>query len=135
MTSWCVVADVYFLEPQVQKDTEDSISFASRVQRAIAKEASLRVCPWDGYLKYYSPSRKFIEKTQKMIADVLWKTYLKSTMGIPRNYSEKSLIDGDLSGSESDVEVKISPRNSRRSPLSRSPRRVGLFTPASFGLC
>lgn len=58
MTSWAVVCDVYFLEPQVQKPQETATEFASRVQRLIAKQAQLHPVPWDGYLKYYNLGQK-----------------------------------------------------------------------------
>ena len=32
MTSWCVVCDVWFLDPQVQREGEDAVQFAKRVQ-------------------------------------------------------------------------------------------------------
>jgi hypothetical protein len=60
MTSWAVVCDVYFLEPQSQQDGESSQQFAERVQRLIATKANLKVAPWDGYLKYYNLGKKVI---------------------------------------------------------------------------
>ena len=58
MTSWAVVCDVYFLEPQSQKPDESAQEFAERVQHLIAKKANLKVAPWDGYLKYYNLGKK-----------------------------------------------------------------------------
>jgi len=54
MTSWAVVCDVYFLEPQTKGPDETSQHFAERVQKLIAQRAKLHVAPWDGYLKYYN---------------------------------------------------------------------------------
>ena len=54
MTSWAVVCDVYFLEPQKKADNESAQQFAERVQRLIAERAKLQIAPWDGYLKYYT---------------------------------------------------------------------------------
>lgn len=54
MTSWAVVCDVYFLEPQNKLPEESSQQFAERVQKMIAERAKLQVAPWDGYLKYYT---------------------------------------------------------------------------------
>lgn len=53
MNSWAVVCDVYFLEPQTQREGESSKEFAERVQKLIAERARLTIAPWDGYLKYY----------------------------------------------------------------------------------
>ena len=58
MTSWAVVCDVYFLEPQTQQEGESSQQFAERVQHLIAAKANLKVAPWDGYLKYYNLGKK-----------------------------------------------------------------------------
>lgn len=58
MTSWAVVCDVYFLEPQSQQQDESAQQFAERVQHLIAKKANLKVAPWDGYLKYYNLGKK-----------------------------------------------------------------------------
>ena len=58
MTSWAVVCDVYFLEPQTKQEDESSQQFAERVQKLIAKRANLHIAPWDGYLKYYNLADK-----------------------------------------------------------------------------
>jgi glycerol-3-phosphate O-acyltransferase 3/4 len=58
MTSWCLVADIYFLPPQQQLDGESSTEFAQRVQKMIADKVKLRIVPWDGYLKYYNLAEK-----------------------------------------------------------------------------
>ena len=54
MTSWAVVCDVFFLEPQTKHKDESSQQFAERVQKLIANRAKLHIAPWDGYLKYYN---------------------------------------------------------------------------------
>lgn len=58
MTSWAVVCDVYFLEPQTKEEGESAQQFAERVQQMIAHRAKLKVVPWDGYLKYYNLGEK-----------------------------------------------------------------------------
>ena len=60
MTSWAVVCDVYFLEPQTKQENENSQQFAERVQKLIAKRANLHIAPWDGYLKYYNLADKVL---------------------------------------------------------------------------
>ncbi|GBF93567.1 glycerol-3-phosphate acyltransferase [Raphidocelis subcapitata] len=84
MTSWAVVADVYFLEPQRRREGEGTDGFASRVQEMIARKANLRVVPWDGYLKYYNLGEKhpgLIEKRRRVYADVLRKYLRPSEAG------------------------------------------------------
>ena len=58
MSSWALVGDVWFLEPQQRAEGESSIEFAGRVQRLIAERAKLEVVPWDGYLKYFNLEKK-----------------------------------------------------------------------------
>ncbi|XP_031486729.1 glycerol-3-phosphate acyltransferase 9 [Nymphaea colorata] len=69
MTSWAVVCDVWYLEPQTLKPGETSIEFAERVRDMISVRAGLKKVPWDGYLKYYRPSPKLTEMKQKMFAE------------------------------------------------------------------
>ncbi|KAL1366364.1 hypothetical protein HN51_014202 [Arachis hypogaea] len=65
MTSWAVVCDVWYLEPQNQKPGETSIEFAERVREIISQRAGLKMVPWDGYLKYSRPSPKLREGKQR----------------------------------------------------------------------
>eukprot|EP00270_Netrium_digitus_P009440 TRINITY_DN2867_c0_g1_i1.p1 TRINITY_DN2867_c0_g1~~TRINITY_DN2867_c0_g1_i1.p1 ORF type:complete len:409 (+),score=94.78 TRINITY_DN2867_c0_g1_i1:152-1378(+) len=69
MTSWAVVCDVWYMEPQSIRPGETAIEFAERVRDMIAKRAGIKKVPWDGYLKYYRPSPKLTEKRQAKYAD------------------------------------------------------------------
>jgi 1-acyl-sn-glycerol-3-phosphate acyltransferase len=69
MTSWAVVCDVWYLEPQTLQKGETPIEFAERVRTLIADRAGIKKVPWDGYLKYYRPSIKLTEKKQQKFAD------------------------------------------------------------------
>ena len=60
MSSWALVGDVWFLEPQQRLEGESAIEFAGRVQRLIAERAKLEIVPWDGYLKYYNLEKKVL---------------------------------------------------------------------------
>jgi len=71
MTSWAVVADVYFLEPQYKREGETSIEFASRVQQMIAKKAQLKIVPWNGMLKYFKPSPKLCEQKREIFGTAI----------------------------------------------------------------
>eukprot|EP00892_Ulva_mutabilis_P010122 jgi/Ulvmu1/7482/UM037_0026.1 len=71
LTSWALVADVYFLPPQQQQEGESAVEFAQRVQKMIADVAQLRIVPWDGYLKYYNLASKrpqLVETRRRTIA-------------------------------------------------------------------
>ncbi|OEL28785.1 Glycerol-3-phosphate acyltransferase 3 [Dichanthelium oligosanthes] len=62
MTSWAVVCDVWYLEPQYLREGETAIAFAERVRDMIAARAGLKKVPWDGYLKHNRPSPKHTEE-------------------------------------------------------------------------
>ncbi|PRP88757.1 malate dehydrogenase [Planoprotostelium fungivorum] len=68
LTSWSVVCDVYYLDPQTIAPGETSSAFADRVKSLIAKKAGLINVPWDGYLKYFRPSERFVSERQKIFA-------------------------------------------------------------------
>ncbi|CAI5928315.1 unnamed protein product [Closterium sp. NIES-65] len=68
MTSWAVVCDVWFMEPQYIQPGESAIDFSERVRELIARRAGIKKVPWDGYLKYYRPSPKLTEKRQAKYA-------------------------------------------------------------------
>lgn len=69
MTSWAVVCDVWYLEPQTKKPDETPIEFAERVRRMISHRAGLKMVPWDGYLKYSRPSPRLTQSKQQSFAD------------------------------------------------------------------
>ncbi|TVU38614.1 hypothetical protein EJB05_11998 [Eragrostis curvula] len=69
MTSWAVVCDVWYLEPQYLREGETAIEFAERVRDMIAARAGLKKVPWDGYLKHNRPSPKHTEEKQRIFAE------------------------------------------------------------------
>jgi glycerol-3-phosphate O-acyltransferase 3/4 len=72
MTSWAVVVDVWFMDQQTRRPGEKPEEFASRVQKMIAARAGIKAVDWDGYLKYWKPSARFIEARNKAVAaDIL----------------------------------------------------------------
>jgi hypothetical protein len=64
MSSWCVVVDVWFLDPQRIRAGESGAAFATRIQRMIADRASLRPVAWDGYMKCESSKRDYAIKAK-----------------------------------------------------------------------
>eukprot|EP00195_Chlamydomonas_chlamydogama_P013694 CAMPEP_0202894212 /NCGR_PEP_ID=MMETSP1392-20130828/3661_1 /ASSEMBLY_ACC=CAM_ASM_000868 /TAXON_ID=225041 /ORGANISM="Chlamydomonas chlamydogama, Strain SAG 11-48b" /LENGTH=448 /DNA_ID=CAMNT_0049578833 /DNA_START=220 /DNA_END=1566 /DNA_ORIENTATION=- len=105
MTSWSVVCDVWFLEPQNIRPGESPDEFASRVQKMIADKAKLRIVPWDGYLKYYNLGQKnpgLIEKRRKVYADLI-KKYLPPPAGVVRAESTKAATAGKLAAAAAAV--------------------------------
>ena len=46
LTSWAIVADVWYLPPVTQQEGESSISFANRVKSEIARQGGLVDLEW-----------------------------------------------------------------------------------------
>ena len=46
MTSWAIVADVWYLPPMRKQEGENAMQFAERVKSAIAKKGGLVDCVW-----------------------------------------------------------------------------------------
>ena len=46
MKSWCLVADVHFLDPVKKYEKESAVDFAERVKTQICKVAGLINLPW-----------------------------------------------------------------------------------------
>ncbi|KAK4535279.1 hypothetical protein CDCA_CDCA04G1304 [Cyanidium caldarium] len=68
MTSWAVLCDVYYLEPQELQPDESPTEFANRVKRLICERAGLIETNWDGFLKRHQISPKFREHRQTALA-------------------------------------------------------------------
>lgn len=71
MTSWAVVCDVWYMDPMTRQEGESAIDFAKRVQYAIARRAGIKAVDWDGYMKYWSPSDRFIRGRKQLCAEYL----------------------------------------------------------------
>lgn len=69
--NWCIVADIYFLEPQRRRDGETAEAFAERVQKLISETAGLKFTLWNGYLKHYKPSQRVKEAPKRQYAKML----------------------------------------------------------------
>ena len=71
MTSWAVVADVYYLPAMKQYNNETSIEFANRVKEKICQKSGLKNVKWDGYLKHFTPSSRYVKQRQQKFANKL----------------------------------------------------------------
>lgn len=77
MTRWLVVADVWWLQPEVRYPLETSIEFASRVKAKISAQADLKNLSWDGYMKNFLASHDH-EKLQKSSQEMYFSFLKKS---------------------------------------------------------
>ncbi|EGT59418.1 hypothetical protein CAEBREN_31051 [Caenorhabditis brenneri] len=80
MTSWAIICDVWYLPPMTRGDGEDSIAFAKRVKRAIAKKGGLIDLEWDGALKRERVSSKLVTLQQKLYFERLTRTTTLNSM-------------------------------------------------------
>eukprot|EP00041_Stephanoeca_diplocostata_P019943 m.437076 g.437076 ORF g.437076 m.437076 type:complete len:465 (+) comp21430_c0_seq1:242-1636(+) len=71
MTSWAVVCEVSYLDPQYRMPGESAIAFGTRVKELIAKEAGLKPVPWDGLLKYFKPRPEYKRNRQNIYAKMV----------------------------------------------------------------
>lgn len=74
MTSWALIADVWYLPPVYRRENEDPVDFAKRVKCLIAKRGGLVDLQWDGNLK-----RTFVPDKMKDEQKVRFFNYLTRT--------------------------------------------------------
>eukprot|EP01116_Phalansterium_solitarium_P015721 TRINITY_DN349_c3_g1_i2.p1 TRINITY_DN349_c3_g1~~TRINITY_DN349_c3_g1_i2.p1 ORF type:complete len:587 (+),score=180.21 TRINITY_DN349_c3_g1_i2:105-1865(+) len=71
LTSWAVVANVWYLPPQTIRPGESGAAFSARVKAMIAEKAGLINVEWDGYYKYFRPSERFVDERRRLFAATL----------------------------------------------------------------
>lgn len=71
MTTWAVVCEISYLDPQYRRKGETSIQFATRVKEMIAEEAGLISVPWDGLLKYRTPRPEIKHRRMQIYAKIV----------------------------------------------------------------
>ncbi len=77
MTSWCLICDVWYLEPQVRRSGESAVDFAARCKAKICHKAGLKNVDLDGYMKYWKPSSRFVQGRQERFAETLREIFRK----------------------------------------------------------
>jgi len=102
-TSWNLMANIYFLEPCVKKEGEESTDFANRVKNIISKKAKLKNVPWDGYFRHIKPSERYMKLRQKIYSNSLVSKLsstdlidLESSYYLPRTKSSSSFFGNVL---------------------------------------
>lgn len=117
MTSWALVCDVWFLEPQNRRDGETPDDFAARVQRMIAERAGLQIVPWDGYLKYYNLGQKhpgLIEARRKVYADCIKQHLPSAAIQQAAGGVSSKKLEIQAEGDSSDVQRQASRRGKKK---------------------
>ena len=95
MTSWAVVCDVHFLPPMAIRAGEEPSAFAARVQRRIAHKIGLKAMPWDGYMKYWAPSERFMQARRAAIAEDMLAVHGMGEPALLKEEREKAEGSGD----------------------------------------
>lgn len=90
ITSWAVVADVWYLPPMYRDHGESAVSFANRVKREIALRGGLVDLEWDGALKRRQVSPDLINRQQLHFSCSLTNLHEHD----PENFREDSLNSG-----------------------------------------
>lgn len=103
MTSWCLICDVYFLPPMEINTSkgETSVQFAKRVQNKIAKKISLEVADFDGYMKHWKPSQRYIDARQRRFANTLKTVFQEAEIlkqSFDDNNNEAKVTKDDMFG-------------------------------------
>ncbi|KAF6035484.1 hypothetical protein EB796_006202 [Bugula neritina] len=75
LTSWAIVADVWYLPPATQLEGESAISFANRIKSEIAQQGGLVDLEWDGGLKREKPKASLKQLQQ----DMYYSHHMKAT--------------------------------------------------------
>lgn len=68
MTSWAIVADVWYLPEMTRREDEHAIIFANRVKREICLQGGLVDLDWDGMLKRQKPKASLLAQAQQEIS-------------------------------------------------------------------
>jgi len=91
LSSWFVVCDVYWLDPQKKRPDESAEDFALRVQKMVSEACGLKVTKWNGYMKHYMPSQRVKDAPREMFAKMLTRKLRARERRITRENSLKSL--------------------------------------------
>ncbi|CAG0882600.1 unnamed protein product [Darwinula stevensoni] len=71
MSSWAIVADVWYLPPMERTEGESAVNFANRVKAEIAKQGGLVDLVWDGQLKRMHAKQEWKERQQEVFSQRL----------------------------------------------------------------
>lgn len=108
MTRWCLVADVWWLEPQSIRPNESAIEFAYRVKALISETAGLQNLSWDGYLKNYMAPAELVKLRDN--AQEHYRELLKKRLKSSPNISDDSTSTNDRSSVIDSSDIEIKPR-------------------------
>ena len=130
MCSWAVVCDVWYLSPQRRREAEGetAIEFSERVKRMIAERAGLKNVSWDGYLKHFRPSARYVKEQQSRVARAMmakWEA-IEGAAGDKRTSEESKEVTeaGDENAAASNQPVKSDGSGTSTSSPSYPIRRA-----------
>ncbi|KAK3095870.1 hypothetical protein FSP39_020153 [Pinctada imbricata] len=71
LTSWALVAEVWYLPPVTRKKDENAVQFANRVKKEIARKGGLVDLEWDGQLKRMKAKDSWKSKPQEDFSKII----------------------------------------------------------------
>lgn len=109
MTSWAIVADVWYLPAMEKRPDENALQFAERVKSVIARKGGLVDCEFDGQLKRAMIKSSYMEQNRKIYSNILKRDKdIPSTSQVVET-DNKSSSNGSLPFNIGEEEIKKSP--------------------------
>ncbi|XP_026690321.2 glycerol-3-phosphate acyltransferase 4-like isoform X2 [Ciona intestinalis] len=103
MTSWAIVADVWYLPAMKRQPDENAMQFAERVKSVICRRGGLVDCIWDGQLKRMKVKESYLHEKQRELGELFG-----DDEGVPCAPPKKVRFDLTPSGGETDDEFNQS---------------------------
>jgi glycerol-3-phosphate O-acyltransferase 3/4 len=122
MTSWSLICDVYYLEPQYRQKDETPVEFAARVQMMIARRAHLISRNWDGYMKYWQPSARFKRAQQLAFARESFPSVFERREHEDRDNGAEFKTGESIKNNENDISTKLGIRHRVTRGGGRTPK-------------
>ncbi|XP_076812046.1 glycerol-3-phosphate acyltransferase 3-like isoform X2 [Clavelina lepadiformis] len=108
MTSWAIVADVWYLPAMDKEPSENAMQFAERVKAVIARKGGLVDCLWDGQLKRMKVKDSYLQEKQKELGEI----YAKSKEEDKLHKNPVKKVRFDISNLEHDSSSSEEEQNS-----------------------
>ncbi|KAA6370048.1 MAG: glycerol-3-phosphate O-acyltransferase 3/4 [Streblomastix strix] len=106
MSSWMMIVDVWFLEPTQLQNDENAEQHANRVKHMICDRAHLIPTNWDGYMKHFQLSQRFVEEQQNRFCEEMVSAFNQGPMNRRINSEEDNNINRSESITEFDGEFE-----------------------------
>ncbi|XP_039254793.2 glycerol-3-phosphate acyltransferase 3-like [Styela clava] len=124
MTSWAIVADVWYLPAMEKLPDEDALHFAERVKSVIARKGGLVDCEFDGQLKRAMIKSSYMEQNRKIYSDILKRDKEAPSTSQEHDDQSESVFNGTPPFSIGGTEVKKSPPEDDEEEISKASEEI-----------